>query len=136
MTMYQHLTINILNIPIELKDIIKSYCFFDKKTLKKQVEIIKNVLINKINTAIISRKNGLVLYNYMNIDLYFIDNNIMDSDNTEYWRFYINYEKKIIQAMNCKICGNYVRSANNYLPIKLRCNCFPNIKHLYNFCIN
>ena len=117
MKYYKQLTINRLNLPSELQYIIKSYCFYDKKTYET-MKCIKN----KISEIDYNFKN--ISFSRANpIDLI----STIDSDEDEHWIFSYDItsnSNKQFQAINCKYCGNYVM-CNGYsrLSQKLKCNC-------------
>jgi len=133
---FKQMTVNRLNFPRELKDIIRSYCFYDIKTADI-IEFIQNQkkeIVTKIKLALYSRKNGY--YFLQKFNLSYNNNNINDNinDNNEindtigHWVFYIGNDESQIQAINCIICGNYINHNNNFNLYKnIKCNCHSNI---------
>jgi len=107
--------INQLNLPYDVRDTIKSFCFYDIKTWET-IQFIKNKkqeidLIFKYKTT--SRATAPSQF-YANDDE---DNN---------WVFFIDtdYEKCQFQGSNCTVCGNYISLYSpNYISQKIVCNC-------------
>ena len=128
--MFKLLVINRLsttNGPLcdDVLDIIKSYCFYDIKTVKQMyvVKKIKNKIVARIRNAICSRFRPNKFYE-----------DGVDTDNSESWitclslvyKYYnkIVIHEKIFERVNCKICGGYMISLPPY-PIseKIICKC-------------
>jgi hypothetical protein len=117
------------NLPKELCEIIKSYCFYDSKTY----QILCNTCRFKIDIC------DIINEHVINNEQLFIDNfidyddnedNIIENDYTtiiytiqQYipelntFKFTIN---NIIDL--CLLCGNYISCKTN-IPNKIRCNC-------------
>lgn len=111
-TIVKQLTINRLNLPSEILDIIKGYSMYDIPTwlaLLQPVKNIKNEIFQLITNSI-SRANPL-----------------FDTDDgwIENWNFYMGYDLAIVfDAKNCKKCGNYKESTIfNHIQLHTKCNC-------------
>jgi hypothetical protein len=106
------MSINKINLPNEMIDIIKSFAFYDENTfnLKKN----KKRVIETINNAY-SRKYAAEI----------------GEGDTELWVF---FEMPIascgtnIQPTNCCVCGNYKMTFNSWsqTPTNVRCYCYSN----------
>lgn len=116
----KQLCINRLPLCCDVVDIIKSYCFQDKKTVEyiKNVKECKQHIVTLIDFARSSRKNGFdrIVDTYHNIDI--------DPDEHEFWTFCIDEDEVTIQSINCKICGNYWAGYSpGWAPYNILCNC-------------
>ena len=113
----KQLTINRLNLPNELQYIIKSYCFYDKKTYET-MKFIKNK-ISEIDYNF--KNNSFSRANPINLI------STTDSDEDEHWSFCYDITRLSetqFQAINCKHCGNYVMCDKfNLVPNKIKCSC-------------
>lgn len=109
----KQLLINQLDIPSDLFDKIKEFCFYDIKSwetmqfIRYKKKIIHDIFVNHT----ISRANP---YDWL------IDD--------KHWVVWINTPEDNIrcqfQGVNCTICGNYIQDyATSYIPIKILCNC-------------
>jgi hypothetical protein len=108
--------INQLPLCQDVIEIIKSYCFYDKKTSEtiKMVKSIKQHIVKLFDFAEHSRKNGFGRH-YENDD---------DSDEVEHWSFCFNEHENMFQANNCKFCGNYwPEYSMSWVPDNILCNC-------------
>jgi hypothetical protein len=110
----RQLLINRLDIPSDLFDSIKSYCFYDIKTWETMQFIrYKKELINDIfKYETISRANPHGWFD----------------DDDEHWSFYVDTLEDNVkcqfQGSNCVMCGNYISEyAPNYAPKKIHCDC-------------
>jgi hypothetical protein len=107
----KQLLINKLDIPTDLFDKIKGFCFYDRKSWETiQFIRYKKELINDIfKNHTISRANP---------SDWFDDNN-----NDEHWVFCIDTPEDIrcqFQSANCLVCGNYIQE---YVPERIKCSC-------------
>jgi len=105
--------INQLPLCQDVIEIIKSYCFYDKKTSEtiKMVKSIKNHIVMTIDFALVSRKNGFY-YQYG------------DPDEIEDWAFCANEDEIQFQAVNCRFCGNYWSEYSmDWMPNNIVCSC-------------
>jgi hypothetical protein len=121
MTSYESITkqlcINQLNLPFELINEIKEFCFYDIKSWE-MMNFIKNKkrrIHDIFKNATISRANPYDLYVY-------------DGNTDQQWVFWTFDEddgpNKQFQAFNCKCCGNYKVIANEiYYTNKVICYC-------------
>jgi len=107
--------INRLDLPSDLHDIIKSYCFYDIKTwetiqfIRYKKEVINNIFKNNV----ISRANPSDFY---------------DDHDERHWIVWVDTEedsfKCQFQGLNCLVCGNYNGAyAPDYISEKIICNC-------------
>lgn len=80
----------------ELQEIVKSYLFYDTKTAEYQHRKRLRTILSMIDDAW-SRKNGFCG---------------LEDDNTEIeqWSFSTDTDKLQIQAINCRVCGEYCAS--------------------------
>lgn len=99
--------INRLDLPSDLHDIIKSYCFYDIKSWE-MIQFIryKKGLINDI----------------------FKNNVVYDDDGEGHWGVWVNTDEDGVkcqfQGVNCFVCGNYDGPhAPVYISEKIICNC-------------
>ena len=108
--------INRLDIPSDLHDIIKSYCFYDIKSwetiqfIRDKKEVINNIFKNNV----VSRVNQSDMYVY--------------DDDERHWVFWVDTEEDRdrcqFQGLNCLGCGNYDEVyAPDYISRKIICNC-------------
>jgi hypothetical protein len=124
------------NLPKELCDIIKSYCFYDKETYELMCNIIryKVDICDIINEHVINNEQ---LFIDIFDDIYEDEDNIIDYHNNPN----MNYTTIIytIQKFNpqlhsfyftmhnvidvCLKCGNYITSNTHEIPNKIRCAC-------------
>ena len=105
-----------IELPIELLNIIKDYCFYMP-------------IQNKINDSTFSRKNGTYELdisdwdwnnNNFNTNAKYIE--ISPSNNT--WIVVIPYDSLCFKASNCYICGNYISHKCDFeLSNNIKCNC-------------
>lgn len=98
MSIEKQLLINSLNAPVELLDIIKSYCFYDKKTF----EMIQYAKLLKERTNVIIKRAISRANNFDN------DPEYHEDDGHWFFGYYDEIEKIQIQATNCRFCGNYL----------------------------
>ena len=99
MSIEKQLLINSLNSPVELLDIVKSYCFYDKKTF----EMIQYAKLQKERTNVIIKRAISRANNFDNHPEYHEDDG--------HWFFgYSIGDIEIIQlqATNCRFCGDYL----------------------------
>jgi hypothetical protein len=131
MTSYESITkqlcINQLNLPFELINEIKEFCFYDIKSWE-MMNFIKNKkrrIHDIFENATISRANPYDLYVY-------------DENTDEQWAFWTFDEddgpNKQFQAFNCKCCGNYKVFENDIIfhTDKIICYCVGGIDDDYN----
>ena len=106
--------INRLDLPSDVHDIIKSYCFYDIKSwetiqfIRDKKEVINNIFKNNV----ISRVNPSDMYD----------------DDERHWVFWVDTEEDgdrcQFQGLNCLHCGNYNGVyAPDYISEKIICNC-------------
>jgi hypothetical protein len=111
----KQLLINQLDIPSDLFDNIKSFCFYDRKSwetirfIRYKKELINNIFVNHT----VSRANPS--------DWWY------DNDE-EHWVFWVDtpedYMKCQFQGINCIVCGNYLPEyAAAYFPTSIQCAC-------------
>ena len=104
--------INQLDIPRELREVVKSYCFYDIKSWETiQFIRYKKEYINHLFKNNIIRENEPDLYGRVgHWDVY------VDTDEDRY--------RCQFQGTNCIICGNYIQEyAPHYISTKIICNC-------------
>ena len=108
-------------IPIELIDIIKSYCFYDNKS----------ILMAKIEKFIKFKKTRIVMmFRDFTISRFmpgFPEDIILD-DESERWLILNFTHRRIefqLEATNCRCCGNYKNTSRNFtsLPKIIKCIC-------------
>ena len=106
--------INRLDLPSDIHDIIKSYCFYDIKSwetiqfIRYKKEVINNIFKNNV----ISRANPSDFFD----------------DDERHWVFWVDTEEDSVkcqfQGLNCLVCGNYNGVyAPYYISEKIICNC-------------
>ena len=130
MTSYKSITkqlcMNQLNLPFELINEIKGFCFYDIKSWE-MMNFIKNKkrrIHDIFENATISRANPYDLYVY-------------DENTDEQWVFWTFDEddgpNKQFQAFNCKCCGNYKVFENDIIfhTDKIICYCIGDIEDDY-----
>jgi len=106
--------VNQLPLCRDVIEIIKSYCFYDKKTSEtiKMVKSIKNHIVTLFDIAEQSRKNGLGQYEHE------------DPDEIEHWSFCFNEDEVGFQGVNCQFCGNYLgQYLQDWASPNIICNC-------------
>lgn len=104
--------INQIPLCSDVLEIVKSYCFYDKKTLAqiKFVKELKQHIVTLFDYARFSRRNG-----YMDYE---------DTDVVEHWLFCIDRDEVEFQAINCKKCGNYFHvTSESWVPHNIICSC-------------
>jgi hypothetical protein len=111
----KQIILNKLNLPHELSEKIKSFCFYDIITYNKIIILREaKFLTNYFIKNAVSRSNHYSFY---------VDNN---NDNDEFWIFwsFSDYIGKSIQfqGYNCKYCGNY-KISDIYYSNKILCIC-------------
>ena len=121
----KNLVINrmLMLIPKELIDIIKSYCFYDNKSIlmaktEKFIKFKKTRIFMMFKYFTISRFRPIVNE----------DEGIVFDDESEYWTIINHTHKHIeitLEATNCKCCGNYKNTSRNFieLPKRIKCGC-------------
>lgn len=104
--------INQIPLCSDVLEIVKSYCFYDKKTAEiiKFVKGVKQYIVTLIDFATFSRRNGFGDFEE-------------DSDEVEHWAFYIHRHEPMLQGVNCKTCGNYWEQHHRLAPRNILCNC-------------
>lgn len=101
--------INQMGLPYEIRDMIKSYCFYDIKTWETiQFIHYKKRIINDIF------KHHVTF--------------IRDDDDDGHWAFWTDTDEDRythqFQGTNCIVCGNYDATyAPNYISRNIICNC-------------
>jgi hypothetical protein len=107
--------INQLDIPTDLFDKIKGFCFYDKKSwetiqfIRYKKEVINDIFKNHA----ISRANP---------------SDWFDDNDDEHWSFWVDTPEHTIrsqfQGANCMVCGNYIPEyAARYCPTSIQCEC-------------
>ena len=119
----KQLVIHCIKIPVELIDIIKSFCFYDNKS----------ILMAKTEKFIKFKKTRIVMmFSYFTISRFMHgipeDGDIVLDDESEYWTILNHTHKTIeftLEATNCKCCGNYKNTSRNFtsLPKIIKCIC-------------
>ena len=96
-----------MNLPEDILIIIKNYCFYDFKTFKliNNVKRIKNIIMNQIITARVSRVNSYI------------------DDYDGHWGIWIKENEQPFKGINCIYCGNYCDSGS-ILYDKIMCTCY------------
>ena len=105
--------INRLDLPSELFDVIKSYCFYDIKSwetiqfIRHKKEVINDIFRNNV----VSGANPSEFYS-----------------DERYWIFFVDTDEDSVkcqfQGVNCLSCGNYDEVyAPDYISEKIICNC-------------
>ena len=105
---------NQLPLCYDVIEIIKSYCFYDKKTSEtiKMVKSFKQHIVTLFDFAEHSRKNGLG------------QDEDEDPDEVEHWSFCFNDYETAFQGVNCQFCGNYWPEVSHvWVPHNILCNC-------------
>jgi hypothetical protein len=115
----KQLLINNLHVSSgDLLDKIKSYCFYDAKTWEtiSFIKSKKERIHHLFNNETFSRANP---FHNHSIE---IENGYDD----EHWCFWVENEddghNRQFQAINCRICGNYV-SIDPIVPNNIKCFC-------------
>jgi hypothetical protein len=113
----KQMCINSMNLPYDVLNEIKSYCFYDTKSWETItfIKYKKQRICYLFKNATISRANPH--------DVYFHNENT-----DEQWAFWTFDEddgpNKQFQAYNCKCCGNYKLISNEFNIInKISCQC-------------
>lgn len=117
----KQLVINCMRIPKEMINIIKSFCFYDNKS----------ILMEKTEKFIKFKKKRIVMmlrdFTISRFTPGFPEDIILD-DEGEFWTI-INFTHRRIEftleATNCKCCGNYKKTSRNFttLPKIIKCLC-------------
>jgi hypothetical protein len=113
----KQMCINSMNLPYDVLNEIKSYCFYDTKSweLMNFIKYKKQRICYLFKNATISRANPYDLF-------------LHDENTDERWVFWTfdddDGPNKQIQSLTCKFCGNYKIIANeNYYTNKIICHC-------------
>jgi hypothetical protein len=119
----KQLLINNLNISSpDVLDIIKSYCFYDIKAW----ETISFIKYKKERIHFLF-KNGTYSRANPDSDNFATDDDF--NDDSEHWAFWAEDEtdgpNPQFQAINCKVCGNFI-SINPNIPDNILCLCHIN----------
>ena len=108
--------INRLDLPSDVHDIIKSYCFYDIRTWEtiQFIRYKKGVINDIFKNNVVSRANPSDFYDVI--------------DDERHWVFWIDTEEDgdrcQFQGINCLVCGNYNGTyAPYYISRKIICNC-------------
>jgi len=112
----KQLLINQLDIPCDLFDKIKGFCFYDRKSwetiqfIRYKKEIINDIFVNHT----LSRANPSDWFD--------------DDDDDEHWALWVDtpedHMKCQFQGANCLVCGNYTPEyARYYVPERIKCSC-------------
>ena len=108
--------INRLDLPSDVHDIIKSYCFYDIRTWEtiQFIRYKKGVINDIFKNNVVSRANPSDFYDVI--------------DDERQWVFWIDTEEDgdrcQFQGINCLVCGNYNGTyAPYYISRKIICNC-------------
>lgn len=117
----KQLVINCMRIPKEMINIIKSFCFYDNKSIlmektEKFIKFKKKRIVMMLRDFTISRFRPCV------------EDGIILDDESEYWTIINHTHKQIeftLEATNCKCCGNYKNTSKNFtsLPKIIKCLC-------------
>ena len=109
--------INQLNLPYDVRDTIKSFCFYDIKTWEtiQFIRYKKEEIDLLFKYKITSRATAPSQF-YAN------------DDEDDHWIFWVDTDedgyKCQFQGSNCTVCGNYTSLyAPNYISQKILCNC-------------
>lgn len=135
LSIYKQLLINqfnnklVTNLPKELCETIKSYCFYDTKTY----QILCNICRYKVDIC------DIINEHVINNEQLFIDSfldyddsgNILDNDYTtiiytiqRYIPETNNFEFTINNIIDlCLLCGNYISCKTENIPRRIKCNC-------------
>ena len=108
--------INRLDLPSELCNIIKDYCFYDIKSwetiqfIRYKKEVINDIFKNNV----VSRVNPSDFYD--------------DDHDERHWVLFVDTDEDGVkcqfQGVNCLVCGNYNGAyAPDYISEKIICNC-------------
>jgi hypothetical protein len=108
--------INRLDLPSELCNIIKDYCFYDIKSwetiqfIRYKKEVINDIFRNNV----VSRVNPSDFYD--------------DDHDERHWVLFVDTDEDGVkcqfQGVNCLVCGNYDGpNAPDYISEKIICNC-------------
>jgi len=105
--------INQLKLQYDVKELIKSLCFYDIKTWET-IQFIKN-----------KKQEIDFIFKYEAISRATQPSQFYSNDDyDEYWYFGLESGECQIQGANCSVCGNYLSSyAPNYISQKIVCNC-------------
>jgi hypothetical protein len=113
----KQMCINSMNLPYDVLNEIKSYCFYDTKSweLMNFIKYKKQRICYLFKNATISRANPYDLF-------------LHDENTDEQWVFWTfdddDGPNKQIKSLTCKFCGNYKIIANeNYYTNKIICHC-------------
>ena len=119
----KQLVINLIKIPVELIYIIKSYCFYDNKS----------ILMAKTESFIKFKKTRIVMmFKYFTISRFRTgipeDGAIVFDNESEYWTIINHTHKSLeftLEATNCKCCGNYKNTSRNFTSLSkiIKCSC-------------
>jgi hypothetical protein len=118
--------INQLPLCQDVLEIVKSYCFYDKKTLEtiKFVKYLQKHIVTLFDFAASSRKNGFHMYDDHDYHDDHDDGEYEDPDEDEHWSFCIDSDEVAFQAVNCRFCGNYwSQYSPDWAPHNILCNC-------------
>ena len=104
--------INQLNLHYDVKEVIKSFCFYDIKTWEI-IQIIKN-----------KKQEIDFIFKYEAISRATEPSQFYSNDDhDEHWYFGLENECQF-QGANCTVCGNYLSLYSpNYISQKIVCNC-------------
>lgn len=129
MNIFNQLVINQMRFPMELADIIKSYCFYEIHVAKMRtfIKSKKHEIVQAFNNGFSTRKNPFNLYDS-------ISNNM---DCEELWSICLTNYKKLhfivlereFQSINCNKCGNY-KIGVGLLSERTRCLCLEVETHI------
>ncbi len=114
-------TMNLLSLPTEIIDTIKSFSFYDINTANeiKKTKACKHQLMRIFKEATHSNYKTTIQRMFLEMD----DENMLFQE-SENWRFGFLYHPKetlYIGTQNCLQCGNYVSILYTH-PIQCRCN--------------
>ncbi len=129
MSVINQLAINQMRFPMELADIIKSYCFYEIH-VAKMISFIKSKkqeIVQAFNNGFSTRKTPFSLYDS-------IQNNI---ECEELWSICLTNYKKLhfivlereFKSINCNKCGNY-KIGVGLLSERTRCLCLEVETHI------
>jgi len=104
--------INQLNLHYDVKEVIKSFCFYDIKTWET-IQFIKN-----------KKQEIDFIFKYEAISRATQPSQFYSNDDQdEHWYFGLENECQF-QGANCTVCGNYLSLYSpNYISQKIVCNC-------------
>lgn len=123
MSVFNQIVINKMSFPLELADIIKSYCFYDIH-IAKMISFIKSKkqeIVQAFNNGFSTRKNPFDSYYSLNNMKYHCEEHWAICL-TDYKKSYPIVHEREFQSINCNKCGNY-KLARSILCERTQCLC-------------